>query len=1114
MKALETYIKALVELRGRGVKEETFYTPFVNLLNDVGAQLKPKVKAGQQTAKTEAGKADVFLYDETQPSDQDPSHGVVEAKPTSDSLDKLTTSEQVAKYIRRYGLVIATNLYQFALVVRDDKGNPKTEEIFKLAENEAAFWKAAEHPRVLAEALGTDLNEYLLRVMQRRATLTDPKQVARILASYARLAKQSIERNDKTLTEFANIRSDFEAALGITYSGDEGNQFFVSTMVQTMFYGVFSAWILWHESNPRLGDEFNLWRDTRRLPVPVLDELFYQLTNADKLDKLGIEDLMLWTVDALNRVERTTFFANFNTRETVQYFYEPFLEAFDPELRKQLGVWYTPTEIVDYMVARVDRVLETELGIKDGLADPNVYVLDPCCGTGAYLVAVLNCIYQRVYGYTGQTAEAAQAAHRAILERICGFEILTAPFVVAHLQMNLLLSQWGAPLKKGFGAERAGMYLTNALTGWKAADGTPKQLFLERLEHERDAADGVKQGRKILVVIGNPPYNAFAGTSPQEEEGLVEPYKVGLNSEWGIRKFNLDDLYVRFFRLAERCIAELNEDSRGVVCYISNFSYLSDPSFVVARQRFLREFDKLWFDGLNGDSRETGKRIPRGLPGEGSADPSVFSTEFNREGIRVGTAVALMVRKPQRQAQPTLRYRDFWGSSKREDILNSLNAPDFDAQYHTVTPAVDSRYSFRPYSVSDLYMTWPKLTDLCAVPPMNGLMEKRGGALIDIDRVALEQRMRAYFDPKLDWYDYHQLGYGLTEPQSRFDPRAARKRAVVEDKFDPQRLIRYALRPFDTRWCYYTPIRPIWNEPRPNLWAQQWEGNRFLMSRPSAATADEAIPFCYTRLLGDNDFLRGHAYYFPLFLKNGKRLEPEGQASLFDILGESPEEDKPVANLSQSARAYLAELGFSDPDDNPNTAALIWMHALAVGFAPSYLAEHEDGIQADWPRIPMPEDKEALIASASLGEQVAALLDTEADVRGITSSSLVPEVRGVAVLTSTQRTLDYQVNAGWGHLSQGAVMPGRGRIAEADGGYDIYLNDTTYWHNIPMRVWNYTIGGYQVLKKWLSYREFGILGRALTSDEAREFTQIARRLAALVALEAQLDENYRIVSGQ
>ena len=157
----------------------------------------------------------------------------------------------------------------------------------------------------------------------------------------------------------------------------------------------------------------------------------------------------------------------------------------------------------------------------------------------------------------------------------------------------------------------------------------------------------------------------------------MEPYKEGLISRWGIKKFNLDELYVRFFRLAERRIAE--KTGKGVVCYISNFSYLGDPSFVVMRQRFLSEFDALWFDCLNGDSRETGKVTPEGKP-----DPSVFSTEYNREGIRVGTAIGLMVRQeaagglgPQHRGAPTARFRHFWGASKRADLLESLKAPGF-----------------------------------------------------------------------------------------------------------------------------------------------------------------------------------------------------------------------------------------------------------------------------------------------------------------------------------------------------------------------------------------------------------------------------------------------------
>ncbi|MFM7792139.1 MAG: DNA methyltransferase, partial [Microcystis panniformis] len=200
------------------------------------------------------------------------------------------------------------------------------------------------------------------------------------------------------------------------------------------------------------------------------------------------------------------------------------------------------------------------------------------------------------------------------------------------------------------------------------------QLSFPELNQEREAADEVKRGKPILVIIGNPPYNAFAGTSPAEEAGLVELYKQGLISDWGIKKFNLDELYVRFFRLAERCISE--NTGKGVVCYISNFSYLGDPSFVVMRQRFLQEFDRLWFDCLNGDSRETGKLTPEGNP-----DPSVFSTQYNKEGIRVGTTIGLMVRKEVRNKNVDVYFRHFWGVAKREQLLDSLNNQDFDALY-------------------------------------------------------------------------------------------------------------------------------------------------------------------------------------------------------------------------------------------------------------------------------------------------------------------------------------------------------------------------------------------------------------------------------------------------
>jgi predicted helicase len=236
--------------------------------------------------------------------------------------------------------------------------------------------------------------------------------------------------------------------------------------------------------------------------------------------------------------------------------------------------------------------------------------------TGAYLVEVLKRINATLQAQGGDGL-LAHKVKLAALSRVFGFEIMPAPFVVAHLQLGLYLQNLGAPLaeetptKKG---ERAGVYLTNALTGWEPPRGPKKQLAFPQMEEERDAAEEVKRDRPILVILGNPPYNAFAGVSATAEKILVEPYKEGLVSRWGIKKFNLDDLYVRFFGLAERRIAQMT--GRGVVSYISMNTWISEPSLVVLRQRLLTSFDRFWVDNMHGD-----RTISEYAPDGGQAKP-------------------------------------------------------------------------------------------------------------------------------------------------------------------------------------------------------------------------------------------------------------------------------------------------------------------------------------------------------------------------------------------------------------------------------------------------------------------------------------------------------------
>ena len=349
---------------------------------------------------------------------------------------------------------------------------------------------------------------------------------------------------------------------------------------------MFSAWVQWsREQSPGSGGRFDWHAAAYSLHVPMVRNLFEQVATPTRLGPLGLVEVLDWTGAALNRVDRAAFFSAFDAGRAVQYFYEPFLAAFDPELRKQLGVWYTPPEIVRYMVARVDAVLRSELGVADGLADSRAERLRE----------------------QGGDALLAQDLKRAAMDRVFGFEIMPAPFVIAHWQVGMLLAAARAPLTPGH--ERAAVYLTNALTGWQPPQGPRQRLLLPELEPERDAAERVKRETPILVVMGNPPYNAFAGTSPDEEEGLGEAYKQGLQRDWGIRKFNLDDLYVRFFRIAERRIADMT--GRGVVCFISNYSWTEKDLFVVMRQSLMRSFDRIWIEKHARKSRDHGVRPGR-----------------------------------------------------------------------------------------------------------------------------------------------------------------------------------------------------------------------------------------------------------------------------------------------------------------------------------------------------------------------------------------------------------------------------------------------------------------------------------------------------------------------
>ena len=413
----------------------------------------------------------------------------------------------------------------------------------------------------------------------------------------------------------------------------------------------------------------------------------------------------------------------------------------------------------------------------------------------------------------GEDALLGGMLKEAATERVFGFEILPAPFVVAHLQLGLFLQAEGVPLEGK--KERAGVYLTNALTGWEPPKG-PKQKFLyPEMQEEHDKADHLKRGTEILVVLGNPPYNGFAGVAVEEERDLSDAYRRGAG---GLKPQGqgLNDLYIRFFRMAERCIAD-KPPRHGVVCFISNYSWLDGLSFPVMRQRYLDAFDAVWIDCLNGDKYKTGKQTPDGQP-----DPSVFSTEHNREGIQVGTAVALLVRKGDHYGPAAVRFRHLWGQRKRADLLESLDGFG-PLLYETVMPARCWGCRFSQWRQHRNTSIWPLLTELFPVS-FPGVKTSRDDFLVDIDRQQLMQRMEMYFDHNVSNEEMRAVAPRVITNATRFEAVPVRaelqKRGILPDNF-----VRYAYRPFDGRWLYWEPLTKLLDEKRSEFFTQVFAPN-------------------------------------------------------------------------------------------------------------------------------------------------------------------------------------------------------------------------------------------------------------------------------------------------
>jgi hypothetical protein len=784
----------------------------------------------------------------------------------------------------------------------------------------------------------------------------------------------------------------------------------------------------------------------------------------------------------------------------------------------------------------VDALLREELGCQLGFADEQVEVLDPACGTGAYLIEVLHCMADTLRR-EGVGAELGATLLRALQKRIRGFEILTAPFVIAHLQLHLLLSELGAEPRAD---ERPSVFLTNALTGWHPRE--QHKLKFPELEAERDASQAVKTEARIIVVIGNPPYNRFAGAPIAEELTLVDPYKgirrgtdgrqVGrseLFTRWRIRKHLLDDLYIRFFRLAEERIGLVAE--YGVVSFISNSSYLAGRSHPIMRESLCRSFHEIWINNLNGDKYKTGKVVPKGLPGEGMADQSVFTTEHDARGIQVGTAVTTLLKRRDAGAGIAVaHYRDFWGraADKRaalsmmsetrgrvEKLLTEVATPAEPREYQTFSPEERRRWKLVPYDVAGGYEDWFSLEELFPVN-YQGVNPNRGleGSVVEIDRGTLEERMREYYSDMSveEFCSRHPV---LCTPRARYEPRQMRTHLRANSSFSEAAIVPYVVFPLDARHLYYETEGKLLNERRPELW-RNLSGNEFLIAVPEPRRVSESRPLLATSLFDLHLHDRG-SVGFPAEVRPAET----GRGTLFDTDG--GDTAVPSANLNEYFwRAVSREWSLSgglEGEEARGFVRRLFRACLAICHAPRYEEEHRESLAQDWAHIPIPRDVALFERLADAGDLIATLLNPLADPRIALKATLGDYARYLAVLDSADgaavREDDLVISVshfgaargGWrGREFTEAEVPPHD-VGRATG--DLYINDRVFFRNVPEDVWRYELGGYPVLKKWLGYRDARRRNnQPLSLSEKDHFRGMVQRIAALLSLRLRLNELY------
>ena len=943
------------------------------------------------------------------------------------------------------------------------------------------------------------------------------EQLSRALAELAGRTRdlvREIYRVEKKEGALHTLFEAFKAALVHDLSSDT----FSDMLAQTVAYGLFAA-------RAETGEVLGLSNLAEMIPAtnPFLRELFSEIEKLGddqesyiNFDELGVSNI----VQLLNKAKMDAIMEDFGRQtgggreDPVIHFYESFLKEYDAKQRVERGVFYTPKPVVSFIVRSVDKILQDEFGLPDGLADtttwgemqarhpgltlpkgvspdaPFVQILDPATGTGTFLETVIDVIWQTMTAKWHKERK-TDAQIRALwneyvpkhlLPRLNGFELMMASYAIAHVKLGLKLKQTGYDFQSG---ERLRVFLTNTL---EEPDELGKQRTMTSafnfLAHEARDADAVKRHSAITVIVGNPPY----AVSSQNKSGwildLLEEYKKDLEE----KKLNLDDDFIKFIRFAQWKLAQA---TYGTLGFITNHTYLDGITHRRMRESLITTFDKSNIIDLHGNSAKR-ERNP-----DGGKDENVFN-------IQQGVAIGLFAKTIQGSEEHTVRFSELWGTrNAKNDRLTNSNMDTL--SWQNVVSIQDASclgkfFFFRQKTDEnvDEYCSGWSLKDVLTVSG-SGVKTERDRVSIHETEIGIRNSVKDF--RTLDVTRLRQK-YNL-ESDSRDWKVASAKADVIANTNDS--LFRPILyRPFDVQHTWYSgKTRGFIGTPGFPTMRHLIRGKNIAMlgiRQYEYDVADYCYIFASDKLAECRVFVsnRGIALAFPLysFSEDGRQVPNIGVAFLDALLactglelakasvGEAVS-SKPMrsSGLPPSLGMFQEYHGLFAGDgqtirsnapiinENSVTPEDIFHYAYAIFHSPSYRERYAEFLKIDFPRLPLTSDVPLFRALSALGEQLTALHLME---------RVGPNPASFPVAGSNSVDAAPKYDAGTQRVS---------------------INKTQYFAPVPPKVWAFQIGGYQVCHKWLKDRK----GRTLTEEDITHYGSIVAALGETIRLMSEID---------